>query len=265
MSTASVITGCRTGLRRLRADRSGLCSTGSARIGWSALAIRNAVRRPWIDCATALVAACLLSAAPASASSLYLGQFSALLDSGFGGLPPTLLEVRYTFKDAPPTRVVGRQAFYELRSINAWLNGVEYPAAPFELKVEDGLRYAPGVRRDAYFVAGIVSGRYDSDFELLAAGLAFEKYGGRPQALDDLDLPTSSEDLVGFTIEGAMDQRDAWLSFENLATGGLFSTHARLIDFSIVPVTEPANLAWLGLGLMWTVVARRRPPSGRSR
>jgi hypothetical protein len=200
----------------------------------------------------------------AAATPLYVGNFEAMLDSGFGGLPPTLLSVRYTFQDKQPVSVRGRSAEYELRSISVRLNGVEFSAVPFALSVEDGTYYQPGVRRDQYFVFGAASGIYATYFEIDGAGLSFEKYGNPPRALNDLKLPTSIKDLSGFTIEHQYDQRHAVLTFANLETGGLFATSAPMIRFSIEPVAEPGTLVLLGIGLFGLGLAHPGRSAARS-
>jgi hypothetical protein len=51
--------------------------------------------------------------------------------------------------------------------------------------VQDNLPVSGGVRRDAYFVVGTVSGTFEANFELSAAGLEFVKFGSPPEALSD--------------------------------------------------------------------------------
>ena len=89
------------------------------------------------------------------------------------------------------------------------------------------------VSRDAYYVWGEVAGTYEGSFLLSAAALEFVKFGSPPDALTSLNLPTSVADLSGFTIESELDHRLAFLSFENLATGGLFAISAPLTSFSM--------------------------------
>jgi hypothetical protein len=89
------------------------------------------------------------------------------------------------------------------------------------------------VSRDAYYVWGEVAGTYEGSFFLSAVGLEFVKFGSPPEALTSLDLPTSVMELSGFTVESELDHRLAFLSFENLATGGLFAISAPLTVFSM--------------------------------
>jgi len=77
------------------------------------------------------------------AAPLYVAKFEAVLDSGFGGLPPTLLQVTYVFEDEPPVFSAPHEAYYGFRSITVRLNGVEFPALPLEIGVQDNLPYSP--------------------------------------------------------------------------------------------------------------------------
>lgn len=197
-------------------------------------------------------------AGPTGAAPFYVAKFEAVLDSGFGGLPPTLLQVSYVFEDRPPYLVVPHEAYYEFESISVRLNGVAYSATPLEIGVQNNLRDSGDIRRDAYFVVGTVSGTYGENFELMSAGLEFVKYGSPPDALSDLSLPRSVADLGGFTVESELDYRVAFLAFENLATGGLFSSSAPLMSLSIERVAEPGTFWLLGLGLAGLGVSRRR-------
>jgi len=195
---------------------------------------------------------------PSGATSLFTAKFEAMLDSGFGGLPPTLLGVSYVFEDRPPFLVVPHEAYYEFLSITVTLNGVEYSATPFDIGVQDNLPVSGGIRRDAYFVVGTVSGTFEANFELSSAGLEFVKFGSPPEALSDLSLPTSVAALSGFTVESELDHRIAFLSFENLATGEVVSNSGPLTSFTIERVAEPGALALLGFGLAGLGLARRR-------
>jgi len=128
---------------------------------------------------------------------------------------------------------------------------------------EEG-RAAP-LLRDAYVAVVSVSGTYLSDFALTDAGLEFVKFGTPPLALASLDLPTSVADLSGFTETDPMDHRTAFLAFENLSTGGLFTTYAPLsaLTFTRVPQLGPplfrvdfeATMASLFGGLPVTTVS----------
>jgi hypothetical protein len=128
------------------------------------------------------------------------------------------------------------------------------------------------VSRDAYSVVGAVEGTHEASFLLSAAGLEFVKFGSPPAALTSLDLPLSVAELSGFTIASELDHRLAFLSFENLATGGLFSNSAPLISFSMERVEGESYTASFealldsGFGglpptlLAVTYLFERRPP-----
>ena len=184
------------------------------------------------------------------AAPLYVAKLEAVLDSGFGGLPPTLLQVTYVFEDEPPSFSMPHEAYYEFRSITVRLNGVEFPALPLEIGVQDNLPYFPGTSRDAYFVVGTVAGTFEANFELLSAGLEFVKFGNPPEALSDLGLPKSVGELSGFTVESELDHRLAFLSFENLSTGGLFASSGELASFTIEPVAEPGVWGLVVIGVL---------------
>jgi len=119
--------------------------------------------------------------------------------------------------------------------------------------------------RDAYAAVIPLSGTYPSDFLLSAAGLEFVKFGTPPLALTDLGLPTSVDDLGGFTETDPLDHRLAFLAFENAGTGGLFTTSAPLdtLAFTAVPQAGPpryrvdfeATMASLFGGLPVTTVS----------
>jgi hypothetical protein len=70
---------------------------------------------------------------------VYTASFESMLDSGFGGLPPTLLAVTYLFERKPPVFADRHEAHYELQSIDVRLNGVAYAAVPREIRVQDNL------------------------------------------------------------------------------------------------------------------------------
>jgi hypothetical protein len=192
------------------------------------------------------------------ATPLYVAKFEAMLDSGLGGLPPTLLQVRYVFEERPPFLVVAHEAYYEFKSFMVKLNGVKYSALPLEIGVQDDLPVSGGIRRDAYFVVGTLPGTYEANFELSSAGLEFVKFGRPPEAFSDLSLPTSVAALSGFTVGSELDHRIAFLSFENRASGGVFSNSGPIRSLSIGRVVEPGALALLGIGLAGLALATRR-------
>jgi len=70
------------------------------------------------------------------------------------------------------------------------------------------------------------------------------KFGNPPEALSDLSLPKSVGELSGFTVVNELDHRLAFLSFENLATGELFTSSGELASFMIEPVRNRGCGGW---------------------
>lgn len=69
----------------------------------------------------------------------YTASFESMLDSGFGGLPPTLLAVNYLFERKPPVFSDPYEAHYELQSIGVRLNGLAHSTTPRGIYVQDDL------------------------------------------------------------------------------------------------------------------------------
>jgi hypothetical protein len=202
-------------------------------------------------------AACLAVSPTVWAGPVFLVQFQARFDSGFGGLPTVQLSGSYTFEVRPPASIVndGTTAIYPMQSVSFTLDGTDFAATPFEIRVDNNIDLGVGgLFRDAYYPFAVLTGVYATNFAIDGAGLQFEQVGAVPAAFHNVYLPTSAADLAGF---GFSDNRFAVLTFTNLALGGAFATVAPVENLSFTAIPEPRALLMCGLG-MGMIVCRHR-------
>ncbi len=203
----------------------------------------------------AVVCACGNFLHSSRAAPVYLVNFEAVFDSGFGGLPTTSIKGTYMFELSPATiQNNGCTAMYPMQGARVDLNDALFGTPYGELRVDNNIRLAgPNRYRDSYHAIAPLGGAYAGNFSLIGAGLEFNQIGASPSALNTLDLPTSVEGLAGF---GPQDDRHAWLAFQNLNLGQPFTTSAAIQAFSIIQIPEPTPIL---LCLLGSVLFGRRP------
>ncbi|MGE3539508.1 MAG: PEP-CTERM sorting domain-containing protein, partial [Candidatus Tectimicrobiota bacterium] len=190
--------------------------------------------------------------APGVAAPLFRAHFEATFTEGLGDLPLTTLTGAYLFADTAPLfrDPMMREAHYPVVSWTITVGGIPFPALPSSLEVENDLPAFGAVQRDAYAAIGTLAGTYLTQFVLHAAGVELVKFGTPPVAFTDFSLPTSVNELSGFTEVAPLDHRLAFLAFENLATGGSFAASAPLSHFTITAIPEPSTWLLLATGII---------------
>jgi hypothetical protein len=202
-------------------------------------------------------------AATARATPIWL-EFSGTIVSSFGGLPaPVDVSGSLVYDPDSPDPRNANQVLYGVLLHHVDIDGLTELSGTAQLEVTNDLDVSFGLPGGLFLdrfslVVGGLSALLTPNIEIFAVGFQFESTAPVNDDLVSLDAPTSLGDLAGF---GSGDEQlfniRLFVSFDNLETGGAFSTGTNTFDVSFTPVPEPSTALLVAASITVLGLTRR--------